>query len=140
MEQPNTFYLVVRVQPFFKRLFHKKPLEWYLYTSGTCHILRKILTKDIITTEQPLRKMNARENTDPPSLLQGGGEGRTHSRFGSDPSGLLKPASLAETQAAKQSLSSKVIVSICQQQKLLAACHLDTFSKRGSKPLFVLFN
>lgn len=32
--------------------------------------------------------------------------------FGSDPSELEKPASFAETQAAKQSLSSKVIVSI----------------------------
>lgn len=35
-----------------------------------------------------------------------------HSRFGSEPSGLVNPASLAETQAAKQSLSSSVIVSI----------------------------
>lgn len=32
--------------------------------------------------------------------------------FGSDPSELEKPASFADTQAAKQSLSSKVIVSI----------------------------
>lgn len=34
-------------------------------------------------------------------------------RFGSDPSELENPASLADTQAAKQSLSSNVMVSIC---------------------------
>lgn len=34
-------------------------------------------------------------------------------RFGSDPSELEKPASFADTQAAKQSLSSNVMVSIC---------------------------
>lgn len=34
-------------------------------------------------------------------------------RFGSDPSELENPASFAETQAAKQSLSSNVMVSIC---------------------------
>lgn len=43
----------------------------------------------------------------------------TNSHFGSDPSGLLKPASFAETQAAKQSLSSKVIVNICQKRQIV---------------------
>lgn len=60
----------------------------------------------------------------------------TDSRFGSDPSGLLKPASFAETQAAKQSLSSKVIVSICQKQSFVLF-HLHRFSKYVSKPLSV---
>lgn len=49
-----------------------------------------------------------------------GKEGHLNSRFGSDPSGLLKPASFAETQAAKQSLSSKVIVNICQKKKIVS--------------------
>ena len=37
--------------------------------------------------------------------------------FGSDPSELENPASFADTQAAKQSLSSKVIVSICWEEE-----------------------
>lgn len=37
--------------------------------------------------------------------------------LGSDPSELEKPASFADTQAAKQSLSSNVMVSICGKRK-----------------------
>lgn len=45
--------------------------------------------------------------------------------FGSDPSELEKPASFADTQAAKQSLSSSVMVSICSTTPLFKAPPFD---------------
>lgn len=56
-------------------------------------------------------------------------------RFGSDPSELENPASLADTQAAKQSLSSNVMVSICpikpkQQRRTITAGSIFFFLKK----------
>lgn len=60
MEQTYSIWLF-RYSNSLKGYFHIKPLGWYLYTLGTCYILRKILTKDINTTAQTLRKTSTKE-------------------------------------------------------------------------------
>lgn len=80
------------------------------------------------------------ENSSTDLLLERGREGHQNSHFGSEPSGLLKPASFAETQAAKQSLSSKVIVSICEGKTVLMYLPLKEIPRKSlSSSLCVLF-